>query len=152
MNEKNESHFTLHPRLASDCRILGDLPVCRLLLMNDRRYPWCILVPRYPGLRELHDVPGEARTGLLDEIEAVSRALIDVCRVYKINVGALGNMVEQLHVHVVGRTQGDAAWPGPVWGSGPAEPYSARELEVLAAKVAGAAGAASSQQPGDFAR
>jgi diadenosine tetraphosphate (Ap4A) HIT family hydrolase len=120
----NESKlFELHPRLAADCGVVGDLPLCRLLLMNDSRFPWCILVPRAAGLRELHDLPASARADLLDEIETVSRALLAVDEVQKINVGALGNLVPQLHVHVVGRHPGDAAWPGPVWGAGTAVPY-----------------------------
>jgi diadenosine tetraphosphate (Ap4A) HIT family hydrolase len=127
--------FELHPRLAADCVVLGDLPVTRVLLMDDSRFPWCILVPRRAGLRELHDVPVGARTVLLEEVEAMSRLLIDLCRAEKINVGALGNLVPQLHVHVVGRTAGDAAWPGPVWGSGPARPYGRQERNLLAAKL-----------------
>jgi diadenosine tetraphosphate (Ap4A) HIT family hydrolase len=129
------SVFLLHPRLEADCLVLGDLPVSRLLLMDDRRYPWCILVPRYAGLSELHDVPGDARLGLMGEIEAVSRALLDDHGAAKINVGALGNLVPQLHVHVVGRRPGDDAWPGPVWGSGPPSPYGDIERDLLAASL-----------------
>jgi diadenosine tetraphosphate (Ap4A) HIT family hydrolase len=124
--------FQLHPRLAADCRVLGDLPVCRLLLMNDARFPWVILVPRLSGLRELHDLPREVRPAVLDEIEAVSRALAGLCDIDKFNVGALGNLVPQLHVHVVGRRAGDAAWPGPVWGAGTAVPYDTAEEARLA--------------------
>jgi diadenosine tetraphosphate (Ap4A) HIT family hydrolase len=127
-----DAGFTLHPRLAEDCTVLGDLPVSRLLLMNDARFPWCILVPRRSGLRELHELPAGADEGLLKEIAAVSRALISSCGARKINVGALGNVVEQLHVHVVGRSADDAAWPGPVWGTGPAVPYGAAALQRLA--------------------
>jgi diadenosine tetraphosphate (Ap4A) HIT family hydrolase len=129
------SAFLLHPRLDADCLVLGDLPVSRLLLMNDSRFPWCILVPRYPGLTELHDVPADARLGLMEEIEVVSRALIRACGAAKINVGALGNLVPQLHVHVVGRRPEDAAWPGPVWGSGPAVAYGDGERDLLAATL-----------------
>jgi diadenosine tetraphosphate (Ap4A) HIT family hydrolase len=133
------SLFELHPRLAADCGVVGDLPLCRLLLMDDSRFPWCILVPRATGLRELHDLSGSARGALFDEIEAVSRALLEIDGVQKINVGALGNLVPQLHVHVVGRHPGDAAWPGPVWGAGTAVAYerAAREklMDRLRAKI-----------------
>jgi diadenosine tetraphosphate (Ap4A) HIT family hydrolase len=127
--------FHLHERLAEDCHLVGDLPVSRALLMNDSRYPWVILVPRLPDLRELHDLPAQHRLALMAEIEAVSRALTDLCSVTKINVGALGNLVEQLHVHVVGRTPDDPAWPGPVWGSGAPEPYEPAGLEVMARRL-----------------
>ncbi|MEQ8859488.1 MAG: HIT domain-containing protein [Pseudomonadales bacterium] len=120
----DDVHFILHARLAADCRELGDLRLSRLLLMDDSRFPWCILVPRRPGLSELHHLAAADRTALLDDIDAVSQALLTIPRVGKLNVGALGNVVAQLHVHVVGRHRDDAAWPGPVWGSGPAVPYT----------------------------
>ncbi|MEQ8486174.1 MAG: HIT family protein [Pseudomonadales bacterium] len=125
-----QRNFELHPRLAADCRALGDLAVSRLLLMNDSRFPWCILVPRRSGLRELHELTGDERSGVFAEIDAVSRALL-ARGAEKINVGALGNVVAQLHIHVVGRRSDDAAWPGPVWGSGPARPYPAAAVEAL---------------------
>lgn len=125
--------FHLHPRLAADCRVIGDLAVCRLLLMNDARFPWCILVPRLAGLRELHDLPRELRPAVLDEIESVSRALAGLRTIEKLNLGALGNLVDQLHVHVVGRNIDDAAWPGPVWGAGTAVPYDTAAEERLVA-------------------
>lgn len=121
--------FTLHPQLARDCHDLGELPLCRLLLMNDARFPWCILVPRRPGLRELHDLAGGDRSALLEEIDAVSRALQETAGAHKINVAALGNQVPQLHVHVIARQRDDAAWPGPVWGQGTAEPYAPGVLD-----------------------
>ena len=117
--------FSLHERLAADTFVLGELPVSRLLLMNDARFTWCILVPRFPGLRELHDLPAAARSTLLEEIERVSRAFLEHFGAEKINVGALGNLVPQLHVHVVGRSARDEAWPGPVWGAGTPRPYDA---------------------------
>jgi len=127
--------FELHPRLAGDCTVLGDARVSRVLLMRDRRFPWCILVPRVAGLTELHELDVDLRPGLFDEIDTVSAALLALPAITKINVGALGNLVPQLHVHVVGRHADDAAWPGPVWGSGAAEPYAAGELEALAAAL-----------------
>jgi diadenosine tetraphosphate (Ap4A) HIT family hydrolase len=131
----NPGEFELHPRLAADCHVLGDLALSRLLLVNDSRYPWCILVPRRRGLRELHDLTPADRLLLLEEVVAASRALIELCGAYKINVGALGNLVEQLHIHVVGRHPEDAAWPGPVWGFGAAEPYRPNALDQRAAAL-----------------
>jgi diadenosine tetraphosphate (Ap4A) HIT family hydrolase len=115
--------WTLHPRLAADCFTLGDLPLSRVLLMNDRRFPWCILVPRLPDLRDFHEVPQERRLELFAEIERLSLALAHHGKADKMNVAALGNMVPQLHVHVIARTTTDAAWPGPVWNAGPAVAY-----------------------------
>ncbi len=132
--------FKLHARLAADCAVLGDLPLCRLLAMNDARFPWCILVPCRPGLTELHQLTGADRPALLDEVEAVSRALLAEPGIRKINVGALGNVVEQLHIHVVGRRPDDAAWPGPVWGSGTAEPYPPAQLRALTQRLQAALG------------
>jgi len=121
--------FTLHPTLARDTVEVARLPLCRVLLMNDRRYPWLILVPEREGVREIHELPAGDRAVLIEEIARASEALERLVRPDKMNVGALGNVVPQLHVHVVGRFAGDLAWPGPVWGSGPAIPYSADELE-----------------------
>jgi len=115
--------FELHPRLIADCFFIEDLSFSRLLLMNDRRFAWCILVPRLAGLTELHDVPDAKRNLLFKEIDTVSRALIKATGAYKINVAALGNQVPQLHLHVIARHQDDDAWPAPVWSAGPAEPY-----------------------------
>lgn len=127
--------FELHPRLAADCAVVSDLALCRLLAMNDARFPWCILVPRRAGLTELHQLTAADRPALLDEIDAVSRALLGEPGIRKINVGALGNIVEQLHVHVVGRRPDDAAWPGPVWGSGDAAPYTPDRLRALTQRL-----------------
>jgi diadenosine tetraphosphate (Ap4A) HIT family hydrolase len=116
--------FELHPRLAADCFVLGDLPLCRVLLNNDARFAWCILVPRLSGLRDLHELPAAHRGALFDEIERVSVALKDIATADKMNVAALGNMVPQLHVHVIARRTDDAAWPTPVWNAGPGQPYA----------------------------
>ena len=123
--------FELHHRLAADCIDVGALPLCQLLLMNDARFPWCILVPRRPALRDFHDVAGADRMPLFDEIDRVSRALGQLVSPDKINVAALGNQVPQLHVHVIARKTTDAAWPSPVWGSGAAVPYTRAEAERL---------------------
>jgi diadenosine tetraphosphate (Ap4A) HIT family hydrolase len=116
--------FELHHRLAADCFLIGDFPLSRALLMNDNRFPWCILVPRRDALRDLHDLAATDRVALFDEIDVVSRELTKLHPSDKINVAALGNQVPQLHVHVIARRVDDAAWPAPVWGSGSAVPYA----------------------------
>ena len=125
--------FSLDQRLENDTEPLQDWPLSRVLLMKDRRFPWLILVPRRDGIREIFELGGHDRKVLMDELCRASRALTHVFSPEKINVGALGNVVPQLHVHVVARRAGDAAWPGPVWGRGPAEPYSAGEMADVTA-------------------
>jgi diadenosine tetraphosphate (Ap4A) HIT family hydrolase len=117
--------FVLHERLKADTALVADWGLSRVLLMRDARYPWLILVPRRAGLSELHDLKHAERLVLIEEIARASAGLKTLTRATKINVGALGNMVPQLHVHVVARHDGDAAWPGPVWGQGVAIPYEA---------------------------
>jgi len=119
--------FELHPRLAADSFVLGDFPLCRLLLMNDAQYPWFILVPRRVGAREIYLLEERDQQQLLRESSQLSRALMEAYRGEKLNVAALGNVVPQLHVHHVVRYANDAAWPGPVWGRQPARPYAAAE-------------------------
>jgi diadenosine tetraphosphate (Ap4A) HIT family hydrolase len=131
--------FRLDPRLAADTLPVGSLKLSRVRLMNDARFPWLVLVPARAGLQELTDLAPADRARLMEEIAAASRALRAVARPDKINVGALGNIVAQLHVHVVARRRGDAAWPGPVWGAGTPEPYGdddrARLLDALNAAL-----------------
>lgn len=115
--------FHLHPQLAADSVALGQLPLCRVLLMNDARYPWLILVPQRPNLRELTDLDPSAQGELMREIDAVARALVAVCQPDKLNIAMLGNVVPQLHVHVVGRSRLDASWPAPVFGIGNSVAY-----------------------------
>ena len=125
------SHFVLHERLAADTHLIADWDLSRVLLMNDTRYPWLILVPRRESVTELFELSTEDR-GLLVEETARAGALLKSCTgAAKINVGALGNLVPQLHVHVVARNPGDAAWPGPVWGHGVALPRTAAEQSAL---------------------
>lgn len=95
---------------------MGDLPLARLLLMDDANYPWLILVPRFPGTVELIDVEENAQVKLLAEIAACARALKESTACDKLNIAALGNQVPQLHVHVIARRRTDIAWPKPVWG------------------------------------
>lgn len=132
--------FQLHPRLRADTVPLGCLALSALLLMNDARYPWLILVPQRPDLREIFDLAAGERSLLLDEIVEVSRFVSDSFRVDKLNIAALGNLVPQLHVHVIGRRVGDAAWPLPVWGRGEAVPYAADALATMIAAVRGLPG------------
>ena len=119
--------FTLDPHLEADTYLLTDLPLCRVLLMNDSRYPWLILVPRQHGLRELHDLSREDQGRLMSEITLTTKTLEGSHGPDKINVGALGNIVKQLHIHVLGRFDGDPAWPGPVWGIGEPAAYSEKK-------------------------
>lgn len=128
--------FELHERLAADTLLVTDLALCRVLLMNDRRFPWLILVPRRPGLRDFDDVAGAEKADFHAEIDLASAVLREVAGAEKMNVAALGNMVPQLHVHVIARFSGDAAWPSPVWGMGQAEPYGADEARSLVERLA----------------
>ena len=105
------------------------MPLSRVLLMNDARYPWIILVPARPGLVELHDLTDDDYAVLSGEIRNASARMATLFRAHKMNVAALGNMVPQLHVHVIARQPEDAAWPAPVWGKGDAVPYEAAQAE-----------------------
>ena len=127
--------FALHPTLARDTVEVARLPLCRVLLMNDRRFPWLILVPERESMREIHDLPPADRTALIEEIAQAGEVLNRLFHPDKINVGALGNIVPQLHIHVVARTAADPAWPGPVWGSGAAVAYEEGELEDVRGRV-----------------
>lgn len=120
--------FALHPRLASDTHRIGDLALCRVLLMNDVRFPWLILVPRRAGLHEIADLSVADGTLLMDEVRLCSQAWRAMLSPDRINVAAIGNIVDQLHIHVVARTTTDPAWPGTVWGHGGAKPYDKPSL------------------------
>ncbi len=126
--------FALDPRLAADTRLVASLPLCDVRLMNDARYAWLVLVPRRAGMVEIADLAAAEQAGLWQEVNLAGRALRAVAPCDKLNLGALGNLVRQLHVHVVARREGDAAWPGPVWGHGRAQPHAEDDLhERLAA-------------------
>jgi diadenosine tetraphosphate (Ap4A) HIT family hydrolase len=118
-----ESAWTLHPQLAADTVPVGDLALSRVLLANDANYPWLILVPRRPAVTELIDRAESDRLRLVAEIDAAARALKSTTECEKLNVAALGNVVAQLHVHVIGRHHSDKAWPRPVWGVVPPTAY-----------------------------
>lgn len=115
--------FELHPRLAADCFVLGDWRLSRLLLINDANYPWCLLVPRRPGIREIYELSEADQVLLVGESARLGRAMMQAFGGSKLNVAALGNVVPQLHVHHIVRTENDPAWPAPVWGKLPARPY-----------------------------
>ena len=121
-------NFELHPQLAADTVLVGDLPLCRLLLMNDRQYPWTILVPRRAGLREIYELHESDQLRFWRESAQLSKTLMTAFSGDKLNVAALGNMVPQLHVHHIVRFKGDPAWPAPVWGKHPAQPYEGAML------------------------
>jgi diadenosine tetraphosphate (Ap4A) HIT family hydrolase len=122
------SDFKLHPRLEADTAFVTDLPLCRVLAMNDARYPWLILVPRREAT-ELHDLNARDRALLIEQIALASEKLKALTGAAKINVGALGNLVPQLHIHVIARNASDVAWPGPVWGHGAPSPYAPDALK-----------------------
>ena len=115
--------FALDPRLAADTVVVGDLPIAQVLLMDDARFPWLVLVPRRAGVSELTDLSVEDATGLWQEVRLAVGVMQALAKPDKVNVAALGNVVAQLHVHVVGRFRSDPAWPGPVWGHGEARAY-----------------------------
>lgn len=126
-----ELEFELHPQLAKDCVVLGDFPLSRLLLMNDSQYPWFILVPRRAEVSEIYHLTEDDQRQLQHESVFLSENLADLFQAKKMNVAAIGNMVEQLHVHHVARFADDACWPAPVWGQKPPVPYKSEVLESL---------------------
>jgi diadenosine tetraphosphate (Ap4A) HIT family hydrolase len=127
--------FVLDPRLAGDTCAVTSLPLCDVLLMNDARYPWLILVPRRAGPVEIADLHNDEQAVLWQEMNRAAAALRAVAPCDKLNLGALGNIVRQLHVHVVARVEGDAAWPGPVWGHGQAVAYGDNQAKPLIAAL-----------------
>ena len=120
--------WSLHPQLHADTMPVCDLALSRLLVMNDANFPWLILVPRRAGVSEIIDL-GAEQAVLMNELSLVSRALKEETRCDKLNVAAIGNVVPQLHIHVVARRKGDAAWPKPVWGALPRRAYTADALQ-----------------------
>ncbi len=127
--------FTLHSRLEADSAHIIDLPICQLRLSLNASLPWLILVPTQPDLAELHDLTPTDRHKLMDEIALTSKALQSLFKPKKINVGMLGNIVSQLHIHVVARFTGDLAWPGPIWGRLPETTYTEAGLAERLAQL-----------------
>ncbi|MDP2259310.1 MAG: HIT domain-containing protein [Caulobacter sp.] len=129
------AEFAVDPAFEAGSIAVGDLPLCHVRLQTDARWPWLILIPRGPGLREVEDLSPADRARLIEETVLAGQAVRAMAAaigftVEKLNIGALGNVTPQLHVHVVGRRAGDAAWPGPVWGVGLPEAYGADGLDT----------------------
>ena len=125
--------FELCPELKRDCIELGDWPLCKVLLLNDSQYPWFVLVPRKPNLKEIIDLSDADQIVYLKESAKLSKLIMQVFSPDKLNVAALGNMVPQLHIHHIARFTADAAWPTPVWGKLPAVPYTDEQISALKA-------------------
>ncbi|MBV9238371.1 MAG: HIT domain-containing protein [Xanthobacteraceae bacterium] len=122
-------HWELDPQLARDTATVGDLARSRVLVSRDASYPWLILVPRQPGAVELIDLSDADQAEVMREIAQAGRVLKAVTACDKLNIAAIGNVVAQLHIHVVARRRGDAAWPKPIWGAGPARSYTPDVLD-----------------------
>lgn len=127
--------FELDSRLEQDTVSLGDFPLCRLLLMNDRQYPWFILVPRREEVSELFQLDAADQQALWQETTSLAETLKDTFGADKMNVATLGNVVGQLHMHVIARRRDDAAWPAPVWGKLPAQPYTQEQIAAIRQKL-----------------
>ncbi|MEX0694630.1 MAG: HIT family protein [Rhodospirillales bacterium] len=119
--------FELHPTLAKDSLPISDDAVFMIRLINDARFPWVLIIPKRAGAQELHDLPADMFDQAMHLSGRLGRIMKTAFRADKINTAAIGNMVEQLHIHVVARSLGDAAWPAPVWGSGPMQPLGDAE-------------------------
>jgi diadenosine tetraphosphate (Ap4A) HIT family hydrolase len=137
--------FELDPAFPATSEALGDLPLCHARLQADARFPWIVLIPRVGVARELEDLTADQRSQLMAEVVRAGEAVRAIGGalgrpVAKLNVGQLGNLTPQLHVHVVGRRAGDQAWPGPVWGCGTAEPYAPNALTAAVAAARAALG------------
>lgn len=124
--------FSLDPRIEGDSRPVMWLGLCELRVQDDRRWPWLVLVPQRAGITEMHDLTPLDQAMLTFEIAMVAKGLKAATGCHKINVAALGNVVPQLHVHIVARNEGDAGWPGPVFGLGPREPWETAALSAFA--------------------
>jgi diadenosine tetraphosphate (Ap4A) HIT family hydrolase len=127
--------WSLHEQLQQDTIDIGDLPLSRVLVIKDANYPWLMLVPRRPDVTEIIDLDEVAQSQLISEINRVSRALKEITKCDKLNVAALGNMVPQLHVHIIARRKTDAAWPRPVWGVVPPLAHDAAEVQRFIAEL-----------------
>lgn len=132
--------FTLHPQLAKDCFVIGQLPLSQLLLMNDQNYPWFILVPQREDIREIYQLTPADQMLLWRESTDLAEVLARHLAADKMNVAALGNVVPQLHLHHIVRYRHDPAWPAPVWGKLPAVPYSEERLQQLLSNLASVLG------------
>ena len=127
--------FTLDTRLDQDTWLIGDLPLCRLLLSKDSNYPWFILVPRREGISELFQLDDDDQKLMWSETTTLARVLKELFGAHKMNVATLGNVVSQMHMHVIVRYRTDAAWPAPVWGKLPAKPYVEAQVSDIRSKL-----------------
>jgi diadenosine tetraphosphate (Ap4A) HIT family hydrolase len=134
------TEFVLDSRLDADTFEVGNLTLGRVLLMDDARFPWTILVPRRSNMREIIDLDLRDRAMLYREIEALSEVMKRIYAPTKLNVAALGNMVPQLHVHIIARFDHDLAWPKPVWSVGERVPYEPQAAKVRIAELSEALG------------
>lgn len=131
-SHNNVHGWHLHPQLADDTHPLAQFALCEVRLMDDANHPWLILVPRVENAVEVIDLDAAQQAQLMQEIDRASRALQAAVKPHKLNLAALGNVVPQLHIHVIARFHDDIAWPRPVWGMATAQPYSP---ELLIARV-----------------
>ena len=129
------SEFELDGRIARDSDLVTEFTLCQLRIQNDSRWPWLVMVPERPGMTEIFDLSPAEQALLSTEVNRVAGALKTVTGATKINVGALGNIVRQLHVHVIARFEGDANWPGPIWGFGQAQPYGESQKQDFLNKL-----------------
>ncbi len=127
--------FQLHPRLAADTLAAGRLELCEVRLLNDSRFLWLVLVPRRDGITEVHQLVDSDQQQLISESSRIARLAEELAGAEKINIGALGNLVPQLHWHVIARSSDDACWPGPVWGCSESVPYEQEALSELLAQL-----------------
>ncbi len=135
MTEQTTTEFSLHPQLVKDCFELAELPLCKLLLCNDSAYPWFILVPKVTDIKDVYQLDWQQQQQLLNESSLLSELVMQVFSGDKMNVAALGNVVEQLHVHHIVRYKSDISWPKPIWGQQPSTPYTDAELTELKGKL-----------------
>jgi diadenosine tetraphosphate (Ap4A) HIT family hydrolase len=124
-----DSAWSLHPQLKQDTIDIGDLPLSKVLVIKDANYPWLLLVPRRAEAREIIDLDEVEQAQLTTEVSRAARALKEITKCDKLNIAALGNVVPQLHVHVIAHRTTDAAWPRPVWGVVPPIPHDAEEVQ-----------------------
>jgi diadenosine tetraphosphate (Ap4A) HIT family hydrolase len=125
------SEFELDGRIARDTDLIATLDLCQLRIQNDSRWPWLVMVPQRADMTEIFELPEADQALLSAEVNHVAAVVKEITGATKINVGALGNIVRQLHVHVIARFEGDANWPGPIWGYGSAEPYDGEKMQAL---------------------
>lgn len=134
-SSSNSSDWSLDPQLERDTVQVGDLPLCRVLVIRDANYPWLLLVPRRPDTRDLTDLDEVEQAQLMTEINRVAGVLKALTQPDKLNIAALGNVVPQLHIHIIARRTTDAAWPRPVWGVVPPLDHDPQELDAFIAAL-----------------